>query len=189
MKSGSGDLEDKKSRIGKVPVKIPAGVKVEKKNGTIIVQGPKGLLKRELMDGVDIAVETDAVVVTCKPGRAKNKEIHGLCRSLLANMVKGVSEGFEKTLEINGVGYRVAANGRKLAFTLGYSHPINFEMPEGMTASVEKQTILTLKTVNNEELGAVAAKIRSFRPPEPYKGKGIKYSYERIIRKAGKTGK
>ena len=177
------------SRIGKMPIKIPTGVKVEKKNGEMVVQGPKGLLKRELMDGVDITIETDSIIVTCKPGRAKSKETYGLYRSLLANMVKGVSEGFEKTLEINGVGYRVAATGRKLAFTLGYSHPINFEMPEGMTASVEKQTLLTLKTVNNEELGAVAAKIRSLRPPEPYKGKGIKYSNERIIRKAGKTGK
>ncbi len=177
------------SRIGKMPIKIPSGVKVEKRDGTIKVQGPKGSLSRKLIEGVELAIEQDAIVVRTAHGRAKNNEAFGLYRSLIANMVKGVSEGFEKILEINGVGYRVAVNGNKLAFSLGYSHPVDFQLPEGMTASVEKQTQLTLKAVNNEELGSVAAKIRSLRPPEPYKGKGIKYSTERIIRKAGKTGK
>jgi len=183
------NLEITMSRIGKLPIKIPSGVTVEKKDGRINVQGPKGSLARPLMDGIDVSIESDTVLVTPLHGRSKSSEAHGLFRSLISNMVEGVSEGFEKTLEINGVGYRVAANGSKLSFSLGYSHPVEFDLPEGMTASIEKQTVLTLKTVSKEELGSVAAKIRGLRPPEPYKGKGIKYSNEKILRKAGKTGK
>lgn len=176
------------SRIGKQPVEIPQGVKVEKKGHHIKVQGPKGTLERTFTDDVDILVEPDRIVVKPADGKGNAGAVHGLSRSLLSNMVKGVAEGIEKTLEINGVGYRVAVQGKKLNFSLGYSHSVEFELPEGMTAEVEKQTILKLKGIDKEQLGSVAARIRSLRGPEPYKGKGIKYAEERIIRKAGKAG-
>jgi len=177
------------SRIGKLPISLPAGVKVEKKGQIVKVQGPKGSLEKSFPDGVEIAVEQDSIIVS--PGKASPKAsaYYGLTRSLLANMVKGVSEGFERVLEINGVGYRVTVQGKKLNFSLGYSHPVEYELPEGTTAEVEKQTVLTLKGADKELLGSIAAKIRSFRGPEPYKGKGVKYAEERIVRKAGKTGK
>jgi large subunit ribosomal protein L6 len=177
------------SRIGKRPIKIPSGVTVVKKDHAITVKGPKGTLSRDLPAGSELAVVSDQIEVKINDSKVNGGAIQGLTRSLVANMVTGVSEGFERVLEINGVGYRVAVQGNKLNFSLGYSHPVDFQLPEGMTASVDKQTVLTLKGVDKEQLGSVAAAIRSFRSPEPYKGKGIKYAEERIVRKAGKTGK
>ncbi len=176
------------SRIGKKLIVIPAGVKVDKTNKVVRVEGPKGKLERMLPAGTDIKIDGDSLTVNPPDGK-EGSALYGLTRSLLSNMVTGVSAGFERTLEINGVGYRVAVQGRKLNFSLGYSHPVEFELPDGMTAEVDKQTVLTLKGIDKEQLGSVAANIRQLRGPEPYKGKGIKYSDERIVRKAGKTGK
>jgi len=177
------------SRIGKLPIATPSGVKVEINGCTVRVQGSKGSLEEVIPDGVDLQIEPDSVTVVPKDTSGKGSAAHGLVRSLVANMVKGVSEGFERTLEINGVGYRVAVQGSKLNFSLGYSHPVEYELPKGMTAEVDKQTVLTLKGTDKAQLGFVAARIRGLRGPEPYKGKGIKYAEERIFRKAGKTGK
>lgn len=175
------------SRIGKQPIAIPSGVKVEVKDGVITVQGAKGALNERIPQGVEVGLSPEQIEIN--PIDAKGRAAHGLTRSLVANMVKGVSSGFERTLEISGVGYRVAVQGSKLNFSLGYSHPVEYELPKGMTAEVDKQTVLTLKGSDKAQLGFVAARIRSLRGPEPYKGKGIKYAEERIIRKAGKTGK
>ncbi|MBE9536119.1 MAG: 50S ribosomal protein L6 [Proteobacteria bacterium] len=177
------------SRIGRLPIATPSGVKVEINGRTVKVQGSKGSLQEVIPEGIALQIESGSVTVTPAANSGKNSAAHGLVRSLVANMVKGVSEGFARTLEINGVGYRVAVQGSKLNFSLGYSHPVEYELPKGMTAEVEKQTILTLKGADKAQLGFVAARIRSLRGPEPYKGKGIKYAEERIARKAGKTGK
>lgn len=177
------------SRIGKLPIVTPAGVKVEVNGCNVKVQGSKGTLEEVIPEGVLLQIEPDSVTVKPESDSGKNSAAHGLVRSLVANMVKGVTEGFERTLEINGVGYRVAVQGNKLNFSLGYSHPVEYELPKGMTAEVDKQTVLTLKGSDKAQLGFVAARIRSLRGPEPYKGKGIKYAEERIVRKAGKTGK
>ncbi len=175
------------SRIGKKPIEIPAGVKVDIKGRLVKVEGPKGRLEREINEQVEANLEAEQVLVSPldeKSGRA----LQGLTRSLLANMVEGVSKGFTRVLEINGIGYRAELQGSTLNLALGYSHPIAYPLPEGISAEVEKQTKITLTGIDKELLGATAAKIRSFRPPEPYKGKGIKYDNERIVRKAGKTG-
>lgn len=177
------------SRIGKKPVNIPNGVKVALSGSTISVQGPNGKLSRELTAGVSVAVEADAVVVSCDASNPEGGSRQGLTRTLIANMVEGVTKGFSKVLEINGVGYRADIKGTVLNLSLGYSHPIDYPLPQGISVEVEKQTKITVKGIDKELVGATAAKIRSFRGPEPYKGKGIKYSDERIIRKAGKTGK
>jgi len=174
------------SRIGRKPVEIPSGVKVALSGLTLNVEGPKGKLSRELHDAVQVEVAAQQIQVA--PGQG-NTALQGLTRSLISNMVEGVSKGFEKVLEINGVGYRADLQGKILNLALGYSHPINYPLPDGISAEVEKQTKITLRGIDKELLGATAAKIRSFRAPEPYKGKGIKYADERIIRKAGKTGK
>ena len=176
------------SRIGKLPITVPSGVKIEKNDRTIRVQGPKGTLERVLPEGTEVKIEGDKIEVSAAGENVKGSALQGLTRSLVANMVKGASEGFQRVLEINGVGYRVAVQGQKLNFSLGYSHPVEYELPKGMTASVEKQTVLTLSGADKEQLGFVAAGIRSLRGPEPYKGKGVKYAEERIIRKAGKAG-
>lgn len=176
------------SRIGKKPIVIPAGVKVTLAGGTINVQGPNGKLAREINAGVMVNVDADAVRVENGAGQS-NTALQGLTRTLIANMVEGVTKGFQKVLEINGVGYRADLKGTVLNLALGYSHPIEYPLPTGITAEVEKQTKVTVKGIDKELVGATAAKIRSFRPPEPYKGKGVKYADERIIRKAGKTGK
>jgi large subunit ribosomal protein L6 len=176
------------SRIGKKPIAIPAGVKIDLSGLTMTVEGPKGKIKRNLAEGVDIKVEQ--TIVQVEPGEARNgRAMQGLTRTLVANMVDGVTRGFERVLEINGVGYRAEVKGAVLNLALGYSHPIEYPLPQGITAEVEKQTKITIRGIDKELVGATAAKIRSFRGPEPYKGKGIKYSDERIIRKAGKTGK
>ena len=177
------------SRVGKIPISLPSGVKVETKGSTVTVEGSKGKLVRQLPKGIEIKVESDSLSVKTIGDVAKTTANQGLVRSLVASMVTGVSDGFERVLEINGVGYRVAVQGRKLDFSLGYSHPVEYELPEGMSAEVDKQMNLTIRGIDKELMGSVAAKIRSFREPEPYKGKGIKYAEERIIRKAGKTGK
>lgn len=177
------------SRIGKKPIVIPAGVKVSLAGETVSVQGPKGQLSRILPATVDVAVEADAVVVKNPEGGRTNTAMQGLTRSLVANMVEGVTKGYERILEINGVGYRAELKGSVLNLSLGYSHPIEYPLPKGIDAEVEKQTKITLKGIDKELIGATAAKIRSFRRPEPYKGKGIKYAEEHIRRKAGKAGK
>lgn len=177
------------SRIGKKPVIIPAGVKVSLSGTTMKVQGPGGSLTRDLSAGVLITVEADRIVVDQDPQSDNTAALHGLTRTLISNMIEGVTKGFVRILDINGVGYRADVRGTTLNLLLGYSHPIDYVLPDGVSAEVEKQTKITLKGIDKELLGAVAAKIRSFRSPEPYKGKGIKYAEERIIRKAGKTGK
>lgn len=176
------------SRIGKKPISIPSGVKVALSGPVINVEGPKGKLSRSVHQ--DVNVEVGAEQIEVKVGAsAKGTAMQGLTRSLIANMVDGVTKGFEKILEINGVGYRAELQGKTLNLSLGYSHPVVFPLPEGITAEVEKQTKVFVRGIDKELVGATAAKIRSFREPEPYKGKGIKYSDERIIRKAGKAGK
>ena len=177
------------SRIGKKPIVIPAGVQVAVAGANVSVKGPKGKLERQVTNGVHIQVEADRVEVT-RPGDGRSeRSLQGLTRTLIANMVDGVTKGFERILEINGVGYRADLKGTVLNLALGYSHPIEYPLPAGITAEVEKQTKITIRGIDKELVGATAAKIRSFRGPEPYKGKGIKYADERIIRKAGKTGK
>jgi large subunit ribosomal protein L6 len=175
------------SRIGKKPIVIPAGVKVALSGQTVKVEGPKGRLERNLHDQVVIQIEADQIQVTPRDPQVGGA-LQGLTRTLVANMVDGVTKGFTKGLEINGVGYRAELKGTTLNLALGYSHPVEYPLPAGVSAEVEKQTKITLTGIDKELVGATAAKIRSFRPPEPYKGKGIKYSDERILRKAGKAG-
>ena len=177
------------SRIGKLPIEIPTGVKVAISGLDVSVEGPKGKLSRTIMDGVTISVEEKQILVVRKDDSIVARSAHGLVRTLLNNMVVGVTKGFEKALEINGVGYRAEAKGEILNLSLGYSHPINYELPKGITVEVDKMTKLLVKGIDKELVGQVAAKIRDFRGPEPYKGKGIKYADETILRKAGKTGK
>lgn len=177
------------SRIGKKPIGIPAGVKVAMSGSDVTVQGPKGNLNRRVADGITVQVDAENIQVLLGEGNGSSDALQGLTRTLLANMVEGVTKGFEKVLEINGVGYRAELKGKVLNLSLGYSHPVEYPLPEGISAEVEKQTKVTVKGIDKELVGATAAKIRSFRSPEPYKGKGIKYADERIVRKAGKTGK
>ena len=175
------------SRIGKKPIPIPKDVKVELKGDLLTVKGPKGNLQRKMDPNVQIQTDTDQIVLTVQAETKKLKSLHGLYRALVFNMVTGVSQGFERALEIVGVGYRAEMSGKTMVLHLGYSHPINYPLPEGVEAKVEK-TKITLAAIDKEVLGLVAAKIRSFRAPEPYKGKGIRYAKENIRRKAGKTG-
>ncbi|MGN1317850.1 MAG: 50S ribosomal protein L6 [Lachnospirales bacterium] len=177
------------SRIGKLPVAIPDGVEVKLEDGNIItVKGPKGTLTRKLVDEMDIKVEGSEITVTRPNDLKRNKQLHGLTRTLIFNMVEGVTKGYTKELEINGVGYRAAKSGKKLTLTLGYSHPVEMEDPEGIETKVDGNKI-TVSGINKEQVGQFAAEIRSKRAPEPYKGKGIKYTTETIRRKVGKTGK
>ncbi len=178
------------SRLGRMPIAIPAGVTVEiAENNKVTVKGPKGTLERVLPAEMEIKVEGAEVVVSRPNDLKKMKSLHGLTRTLIANMVKGVTDGFEKVLEINGVGYRVQKQGKKLVFSLGYSHPVEVEDPEGLTSEVEGQNKITIKGIDKEKVGQYAANLRELRSPEPYKGKGIKYADETIRRKVGKTGK
>ncbi len=177
------------SRIGKKPVAIPSGVQIALKEANLTVKGPKGELKQPVVAGVGISIEADQVLVQSADESKGARAYQGLMRALLANMVDGVTKGFEKVLEINGVGYRAELKGNTLNLALGFSHGIEYLLPQGISAEVEKQTKVIVRGIDKELVGATAAKIRSFRPPEPYKGKGIKYADERIIRKAGKTGK
>ena len=177
------------SRIGRLPVVIPAGVTVEvKENNYVVVKGSKGTLERNLPVEMDIKVEDGHVIVTRPNDLKKMKSQHGLTRTLIQNMVTGVNEGYQKVLEVNGVGYRAAKQGKKLVLSLGYSHPVEMEDPEGLETTVEGNKI-TVKGISKEKVGQYAAEIREKRKPEPYKGKGIKYADEVIRRKVGKTGK
>lgn len=177
------------SRIGKLPVAIPAGVKVSLDGNKMTVQGPKGSLSQDLHERMSIAVETEQIIVKRSTDSKTDSALHGLTRALINNMVVGVTTGFKKDLEINGVGYRAEISGKVLTLSLGYSHPVVYELPEGISVEVEKQTKLSVSGIDKQQVGSAAAKIRSFRKPEPYKGKGIKYADERIVRKAGKAGK
>lgn len=177
------------SRIGKLPVAIPNGVKIVLEDNKMTVDGPKGSLAQELHERMTIAVEDERVVVSRPSESKKDIALHGLTRALINNMVVGVAQGFQKQLEISGVGYRAEVSGQVLTLSLGYSHPVVYEVPQGISVEVEKQTKLTIKGIDKQLVGSTAAKIRSFREPEPYKGKGIKYADERIVRKAGKAGK
>ena len=177
------------SRIGRLPVAIPAGVTVEvAENNVVTVKGPKGTLTRELPTEMEIKVEGEEVTVTRPNDLKKMKSLHGLTRTLINNMVVGVTEGYQKVLEVNGVGYRASKSGNKLTLNLGYSHPVEMEDPEGLEAVVEDNKII-VKGIDKEKVGQYAAEIRDKRRPEPYKGKGIKYADEVIRRKVGKTGK
>jgi len=175
------------SRIGKLPITVPAGVKVRVSDRRIRVEGPRGVLERTVHPDVDVAVEPGRVVVTRRSDSRESRSVHGLVRVLIDNMVQGTSRGFVRVLEINGVGYRAEARGNVLFLTLGYSHPIAFQLPPGVTAKVERQVVVTLEGADRELLGQVAAAVRKLRPPEPYKAKGVKYAEERIRRKAGKA--
>ena len=177
------------SRIGRMPVAIPAGVTVEIVNNYMTVKGPKGTLERQLPVEMKIKQEDGNVIVTRPNDLKKMKSLHGLTRTLIANMIHGVTEGYEKKLEVNGVGYRAAKQGKKLTLSLGYSHPVEMEDPEGIETVLEGQNVIIVKGINKEKVGQYAAEIRSKREPEPYKGKGIKYADEVIRRKVGKTGK
>ncbi|MGB4661719.1 MAG: 50S ribosomal protein L6 [Mobilitalea sp.] len=178
------------SRIGRMPIAIPAGVTVEvAENNKVTVKGPKGTLVRVLPAEMIITVEGTEIVVTRPSDLKKFKALHGLTRTLIANMVIGVTEGYKKTLEINGVGYRAAKAGKELTLTLGYSHPVVMIDPEGIEAAMEGQNKIIITGIDKEKVGQYAAEIRDKRRPEPYKGKGIKYSDEVIRRKVGKTGK
>ena len=177
------------SRIGRMPVAIPAGVTVEIAEGNVVtVKGPKGTLVRELPHEMDIKIEDGHVIVSRPNDLKRMKSLHGLTRTLIHNMTIGVSEGYTKTLEVNGVGYRAAKAGKKLTLNLGYSHPVEMEDPEGIETKVDGNKII-VSGISKEKVGQYAAEIRDTRRPEPYKGKGIKYADEVIRRKVGKTGK
>jgi large subunit ribosomal protein L6 len=175
------------SRIGKLPITIPSGVKIAVDSTSIRLEGPKGKLASPIPSGVAVKVEGNVVRVERASDDRKIRALHGLTRKLIANMAQGVSGGFNRVLEINGVGYRAEVKGQEIHMTLGYSHPVVFPLPVGVTASIERQVVITLSGADRQILGEMAAKIRSLRPPEPYKGKGIKYREELIRRKAGKA--
>ena len=178
------------SRIGKMPIAIPAGVTVEiAENNKVTVKGPKGTLERVLPSEMDIKMEGSEIVVSRPNDLKKMKSLHGITRTLINNMVIGVTEGYEKKLEVNGVGYRAQKQGKKLVLSLGYSHPVEMEDPEGLETVLDGQNIIVVKGIDKEKVGQYAAEIRAKRAPEPYKGKGIKYADEVIRRKVGKTGK
>ena len=177
------------SRIGRKPVAIPAGVEVSLDGQTLTVKGPKGTLTKTFHNRMNIAVENNEIVVTRPSDVKEDRSLHGLTRTLISNMVEGVTNGFKKELEINGVGYRAQKQGKKLILSLGYSHPVEMEDPEGVESTMEGQNIIFVKGIDKEKVGQYAAEIRDKRRPEPYKGKGIKYAAETIRRKVGKTGK
>ena len=178
------------SRIGRLPIAIPAGVEVAVAEGNkVTVKGPKGTLEKCLPVEMEIKVEDNQVVVTRPNDLKKMKSLHGLTRTLIANMVTGVTEGYQKVLEINGVGYRASKKGKEITFNLGFSHPVVMTDPEGIESVMEGQNKIIIKGIDKEKVGQYASEIRDLRRPEPYKGKGIKYDYEVIRRKVGKTGK
>ena len=177
------------SRIGKAPIPVPGGVTVSLNGLDVSVKGPKGALSRTLPDGVTVAQDGNTLVVSPSSDSRRSRERHGLCRTLVANMVEGVSQGYTRKLEIIGVGYRAAVQGKKLVVSAGYSHQVEMVPPDGVTFAVDGNTTVLVSGPDKELVGNEAAKVRAIRPPEPYKGKGIKYEGERILRKAGKTGK
>ena len=174
------------SRIGKKPIPVPQGVKVLVDGNTVRVEGPKGQLSQRVPDSVSVKIESDVVTVDRSSDHRTVRALHGLTRSLLANMVHGVKDGFERKLEIVGIGYRAQLTGKNLQLALGYSHPVIFPLPDGVQAEIERQVSITLKGADKAQLGQVAAKLRALRKPDPYKGKGIKYAEEQIRRKVGK---
>jgi len=175
------------SRIGRLAVKLDKGVKAALAGDTVKVEGPKGKLEMKIAPGYTVEIK-DSQLLVKRPGDSQEeRSMHGLTRKLIANMAEGVSRGFTRVLEINGVGYRAEAKGNQINLSLGFSHPIVYQLPPGVTAKVERQVIITLESADRQLLGAVAAQVRALRPPEPYKGKGIKYSNEVIRRKAGKA--
>ena len=177
------------SRIGKKPVQLPSEVTVELKDGVVTVTGPKGSLAQKLPPDISVVVENSVANVTIERESKRARAFQGLARSLLANMVTGVSTGISKGLEIIGIGYRAEIDGRVLVLNLGYSHPVRYQLPEGITAEIEKNTLITIRGIDKRLIGQVAAEIRRVRGAEPYKGKGIRYAGEQIKRKAGKSGK
>ena len=176
------------SRIGKLPIAIPSGVTITVDPAEITVTGPKGTLKQFTMPGVTVEQKENELIVTRVNDEPKNRAKHGLMRALLNNLVQGVTQGFSKKLEINGVGFRVAQAGTDLKLNLGFSHDVIYKVPAGITTKIEQNTI-TVEGIDKQQVGQVAAEIRALKKPEPYKGKGIKYADERIIRKSGKSGK
>lgn len=176
------------SRVGRMPIDIPAGVTATLDGQVITVKGPKGELTRTLHPDMKVTVQDNVITVERPNDEKNNRTLHGLTRALIANMVKGVTEGFKKELEIVGVGYRAQMKGKKLALTLGFSHPLELDAPEGITIECPSATQIVISGINNEHVGEFAAKIRGYRLPEPYKGKGIRYVGEHVRRKAGKAG-
>jgi large subunit ribosomal protein L6 len=177
------------SRIGKKPIEIPTGVTITINGDVVTVKGPKGELTRSFNSDIEIKMEENVINLSRPSESKEHRSIHGTTRSLLANMVEGVSKGFEKSLELIGVGYRAQKQGKKLVLNVGYSHPVEFEPEEGVEVEVPSNTKVIVKGINKERVGALAANIRQVRPPEPYKGKGIRYEGEVVRRKEGKTGK
>ena len=175
------------SRIGKIPVAIPAKVKVEVKGRKVHIEGPKGKLDWDLPARTSAAVENNSVVISRQGEDAEAKALHGLSRALINNMVKGVSEGYVKKLEIQGVGFKAAVQGKAVNLSLGYSHPVNYPIPDQIKVTVEENTKLTIEGPSKEVVGRVASEIRAYYPPEPYKGKGVRYAGEQVKRKEGKT--
>jgi large subunit ribosomal protein L6 len=176
------------SRIGKKPVTLPKGVAVEIQGNTVAVKGPRGELRRTLHSEMQVAMADGQVTVARPSDEKRHKALHGLTRTLVQNMVEGVSKGFSKTLEIQGVGYKAEAKPYGVNLIVGYSHPVKYEAPKGIKISVENNTVVKIEGADKEAVGQVAAELRSVRPPEPYKGKGIRYQGEQVRRKAGKTG-
>ena len=176
------------SRVGKKPVPVPDKAKITYKDRVLIVKGDKGSLTREIHPAVDLEIADNIINVLLLKDDRESRALQGLTRSLVANMVTGVSTGFERVLEINGIGYRAELKGQNIIFNLGFSNPVTFPLPEGVSATSEKNNIVKLSAIDKELLGRTAASIRQLRPPEPYKGKGIKYAEEYVQRKAGKTG-
>ena len=177
------------SRVGRKPVEIPAGVTVTLNGNTVTVKGPKGELTRTFHSDIEIKVEDNIVVVSRPTDEKLHRSLHGTTRAIIANMVEGVSKGFERNLELIGVGYRAQKQGKKLVLNVGYSHPVEIEPEEGIEIEVPANTKISIKGTDKERVGALAANIRDVRPPEPYKGKGIRYAGEQVRRKEGKTGK
>jgi large subunit ribosomal protein L6 len=176
------------SRIGKLPIKIPSGVKVNVDKNLVTVEGPKGKLEQDYLPEVDVQVDDGRVVLTRRHESKRSRALHGLYRNLVQNMVTGVSAGFQKTLLINGVGYRAEVQGKTLILYLGYSNPIEYPIAEDLTITVEQNTRITVAGINKQRVGQTCAELRSLRPPEPYKGKGVRYEDEYVRRKVGKSG-
>jgi len=174
------------SRIGRKPIEVPSGVEIDVKPGVVTVKGPKGELVQPISHDMTVKVDGDTVTVERPTDRGPHRALHGLTRSLIANMIEGVTNGYEKTLEIQGVGYRAAAKGRDLELALGYSHPVSIVAPEGIEFDVPQPTEVIVRGIDKQKVGQIAANIRESRPPEPYKGKGIRYRGEHVVRKVGK---
>ncbi len=176
------------SRVGKKPISVPSETKINYQDRLLTVEGGKGRLARTIHSAVDLKIDTDAIQVIGTSNDRTTQALRGLTRTLVANMITGVTQGFEKVLEINGIGYRAEMKGNQIVFHLGYSHPIAFDLPEGISAAIDRNNVVRISGIDKESVGHTAAAIRRLRPPEPYKGKGIKYAQEHIRKKAGKTG-